>query len=152
MPDIETCGLRHCQDADYQMHLKYPRQPIDNFLQKCKSSYEDWKATVGYAHDCLDVNSTSLKETKEPFPGFNNLKNAYEERLKKINEHKMERLSIFAKHAADDGAHHHSLLKPMQMKLQRRRSDKYTSIKSGKQKLGASKCRIGFNIIRKAKI
>ena len=111
VPDIETCGLRHCQDADYQMHLKYPRQPIDNFLQKCKSSYEDWKATVGYAHDCLDVNSTSLKETKEPFPGFNNLKNAYEERLKKINEHKMERLSIFAKHAADDGAHHHSITK-----------------------------------------
>jgi hypothetical protein len=109
VPDIETCGLRHCKDADYQMHLKYTRQPVDNFLQKCKKIYEEWKATVGYAHDCLDVNSTSIKESREPFPGFNNLKNAYEERLKQIAAHKMERLNIFAKHSADDGAHHHKI-------------------------------------------
>ena len=91
------------------MHLKYARQPVDNFLQKCKKIYEEWKATVGYAHDCLDVNSTSIKESREPFPGFNNLKNAYEERLKQIAAHKMERLNIFAKHSADDGAHHHNI-------------------------------------------
>lgn len=109
VPDIETCGLRHCKDAEYQMHLKYTRQPMENFLQKCKKIYEDWKATVGYAHDCLDVNSTSIKESREPFPGFNNLKNAYEERLKEITAHKMERLNIFAKHSADDGAHHHTI-------------------------------------------
>ena len=109
VPDIETCGVRHCKDANFQLHLKYPRQPLEHFVAKCEKIYEDWKATVGYSHDCLDVNSTSLSETREPFPGFNNLRNAYEDRLKKIKEHKMERLGIFSKHSADDGAHHDAI-------------------------------------------
>ena len=67
------------------------------------------KATVVYSHDCLDVNSTSLTETREPFPGFNNLRNAYEDRLKKIRTQDGALEYILSKHAADDGAHHDAI-------------------------------------------
>ena len=64
----------------------------------------------------------------------------------------MERLSIFAKHAADDGAHHHSITKATVNETAEEEKRQVYVDKVGETKLGASKCRIGFNIIRKAKI
>ena len=82
VPEPETCGIRHCKDADHQLQLKFGREPLEHFLDRCVKHYNDWKLTVGYNLDCKDSGNPNSTEFTEPWKGFNQLKHNYEERLK----------------------------------------------------------------------
>jgi hypothetical protein len=120
VPEPETCGIRHCKDADHQLQLKFGREPLEHFLDRCVKHYNDWKLTVGYNLDCKDSGNPNSTEFTEPWKGFNQLKHNYEERLKAIQEHKAERMSILGRHAADDGRVHSNVTMEERKELERK--------------------------------
>jgi hypothetical protein len=109
VPDVETCGVRHCRDEDFQLRMKFPRQTQTHFVEKCVKIYEDWKSTTGYNLDCKESPHGNSTEFVEPFPGFAALKEKFEMKMKAAQEENRKRLHDHAAQSASDGAAYHQL-------------------------------------------
>ena len=90
---------------------------------------------MGYNRDCKESGNPNSTEFVEPWKGFNQLKHKYEVRLKEIEDHKKERLSVYARHASDDGRVHTNVTMEERKELEQKEEDEVKNREMGETKI-----------------